>query len=133
MWQSPSQKTVVGLQNIVFRSQKITPINKGQSQSTATDTIQYSNTFVFVCPSTSALVRNYPVSASLYHSFFASFSFQALTGLSSGTKSCLTNLTTPKIKGERSGGVLQRVTGAKESAELWFRIFYNSNSQWLQS
>jgi hypothetical protein len=29
--------------------------------------------------------------------------------------------------------VLQRVTGAKESAELWFRIFYNSNSQWLQS
>ncbi|KAA1078941.1 hypothetical protein PGTUg99_008369 [Puccinia graminis f. sp. tritici] len=60
IWQSPSQKTVVGLQNVVFRSQKTSRINKGQSKSTAADADQYSHTFVFVCPSTSALVRNYP-------------------------------------------------------------------------
>jgi len=59
------KKTNIGLQEIVFKSHKIHLLNNNhnnqnkQAGKSTTNTPDWTYTFIFVCPSTSALVRNY--------------------------------------------------------------------------
>jgi len=59
------KKTNIGLQEIVFKSHKIHLLNNNDnnqdkpSRKSTTSTTDWTYTFIFVCPSTSALVRNY--------------------------------------------------------------------------
>ncbi|KNZ43772.1 hypothetical protein VP01_987g3 [Puccinia sorghi] len=61
------KKTNIGLQDIVFKSHKIHLLNSNddkknsQTGKSTTSTKDWTYTFIFVCPSTSALVRNYEV------------------------------------------------------------------------
>ncbi|WAQ83368.1 hypothetical protein PtA15_3A738 [Puccinia triticina] len=72
---SSDKKKKVGLQNIVFKSRETCTISEEQCKSDTTDRNRYRYTFVFVCPSTSALVRNYPVSLLLISELFKFSSF----------------------------------------------------------